>query len=57
MYMYYLLGFKFFGDFDSMEKLYNEQGASENQSNFRGFGNLLKNIDSSLRIKVKLSLK
>jgi hypothetical protein len=62
MYMYYLLGYKFFGDLDRMESYYHQTDLFEdfNNSNkknnkskdFIGFGNLLKNIDKNLRKKV-----
>ena len=53
MYMYYLLGYKYFGDIDAMEKLYSEEHLETNKnSEFKGFGNLLQNIDSTLRSKV-----
>ena len=69
MYMYYLLGYKYFTDLDVMEKYYEmkmsrsnngsdktekKSGSVGNKSkNFIGFGNLLKNIDKNLRIKVR----
>lgn len=56
MYMYYLLGYKYFGDLESMEKYYNTNNVydvkHDKKKHFIGFGNFLKNIDSSLRQKV-----
>ncbi len=55
LYMYYLLGYKYFGDLEMMEELYTEcpeiKGVSTNRV-FTGFGSLLNNIDSRLRNKV-----
>lgn len=57
MYIYYLLGFKIFGDLDIMEKLYKKR-YGKNRSNkskskcFKGFGNLLNNMDDKQRIRV-----
>ncbi len=60
MYMYYLLGYKYFGDLDMMEKLYTEcpdiKGVSTNRV-FTGFGSLLNNIDSRLRNRVRISFR
>ena len=56
MYMYYLLGYKYFGDLNQMEKLYhsNVENKSKDDENFhfKGFGNLLQKIDPKLRNKV-----
>jgi hypothetical protein len=55
MYMYYLLGYKYFGDLDLMEKFYEEKdpfNRDEKTKHFIGFGNLLKNIDEKLRKRV-----
>ena len=56
MYMYYLLGYKYFGSLDAMEKLYSEEQPEASSNEFKGFGNFLKNVDSSLRAKVKLKI-
>lgn len=55
MYMYYLLGFKYFGDLETMEKYYEKDpfDKDEKTHKFCGFGNLLKNIDPNLRIKLE----
>lgn len=67
MYIYYLLGFKLFGDIDIMEKLYkkkygkaaaaNNRHASMDENNkskfFKGFGNLLNNMDDKMRIRAE----
>ncbi|CAF0773385.1 unnamed protein product [Brachionus calyciflorus] len=57
MYMYYLLGYKYFGDLESMEKYYNTNNVydvkHDKKKHFIGFGNFLKNIDSSLRQKLE----
>lgn len=59
MYIYYLLGFKIFGDLDIMEKLYKKR-YGKNRSNkskskcFKGFGNLLNNMDDKQRIRVHI---
>jgi hypothetical protein len=58
MYIYYLLGFKIFGDLEIMEKLYKKKyGKNRNNKNkskcFKGFGNLLNNMDDKQRIKVR----
>lgn len=54
MYMYYLLGFKCFGGLQKMEELYERDPFDKDHESkeFVGFGNLLKNIDTSLREKV-----
>ena len=57
MYMYYLLCFRFFGDLEQMEKLYHSETTDDpadddSKKEFKGFGNLLQNIDTSLRTKV-----
>ena len=55
MYMYYLLGYKYFADFHIMEKLYaadTSRQAKSKTNEFIGFGNLLNNIDPILRQKV-----
>jgi hypothetical protein len=55
MYMYYLLGYKYFGDLETLEAYYNQTRYTKMQHNrneFVGFGNLLNNIDSKLRKKV-----
>ena len=55
MYMYYLLGYKYFGDLHIMEKLYAADSShkTKNKTNeFTGFGNLLNNLDPILRQKV-----
>lgn len=56
MYMYYLLGFKSFDSLQRMEELYEKDpfdNAQKFKDDFIGFGNLLKNIDSNLRAKVR----
>lgn len=57
MYIYYLIGFKIFGDMDIMEKLYKKKyGKKSNTKSkskcFKGFGNLLNNMDDKQRIRV-----
>lgn len=58
MYMYYLLGYKYFKDLDQMEKYYKEsyyQNHNKEKSDsaeFIGFGSLLNSIDKDLRNKV-----
>jgi len=57
MYIYYLIGFKIFGDLDMMEKLYKKKyGKKSNTKSkskcFKGFGNLLNNMDDKQRIRV-----
>ena len=58
MYMYYLLGYRLFGDLNIIEKLYKKKwkkNSSKNKSKlFKGFGNLLNNMDNKKRIQVKL---
>jgi hypothetical protein len=61
MYIYYLLGWKIFGSLDIMEKLYKKKyGKNRNNKNkskcFKGFGNLLNNMDDKQRIRVKFEL-
>lgn len=55
MYMYYLLGYKYFGSLQKMEELYERDPFDRDQKSkeFIGFGNLLKNIDSKIRTKVE----
>jgi hypothetical protein len=57
MYMYYLLGYRLFGDLNIIEKLYKrkrKKGSSKIKSKlFKGFGNLLNNMDNKKRIQVK----
>ncbi len=57
MYIYYLLGYKLFGDIDSMEKLYKKKYGTKNHNSkskiFKGFGNLLNNMDNKLRIRAE----
>jgi chitin synthase len=77
MYIYYLLGYKYFYDLETMEKYYqvnlfennNNNFSDSNQNNqnmnnntiddnlsendFIGFGNLLRNIDKNLRLKLE----
>ncbi len=60
MYMYYLLGYKYFNDFESIQKLYNNDDTnrvieSDDKTNnyFKGFGKFLHNIDSTLRTKLE----
>jgi hypothetical protein len=59
MYMYYLLGYRLFGDLNIIEKLYKrkrKKNSSKNKSKlFKGFGNLLNNMDNKKRIQVKNS--
>ncbi len=56
MYMYYLLGYRLFGDLNIIEKLYKrkrKKNSSKNKSKlFKGFGNLLNNMDNKKRILV-----
>lgn len=61
MYIYYLLGYKIFGDLDMMEKLYKKKygknkGNKSKSKCFKGFGNLLNNMDDKQRIRVRLAL-
>jgi hypothetical protein len=55
--MYYLLGYRLFGDLNIIEKLYKrkrKKNSSKNKSKlFKGFGNLLNNMDNKKRIQVK----
>ena len=56
MYMYYLLGFKFFGSLESMEKLYDDMPKIKEVKTskaFTGFGSLLNNIEPKLRNQVR----
>ncbi|RNA28824.1 chitin synthase, partial [Brachionus plicatilis] len=57
MYMYYLLGYKYFGDLENMEKFYHSGNVydveHDKKKKFFGFGNFLKNIDNSLRQKLE----
>jgi hypothetical protein len=57
--MYYLLGYRLFGDLNIIEKLYKrkrKKNSSKNKSKlFKGFGNLLNNMDNKKRIQVKNS--
>ena len=55
MYMYYLLGYKYFSDLNSMDKHYShiKPKSSSSDFHFTGFGSLLNNIDSKLRVKVR----
>lgn len=60
MYMYYLLGYKFFNDLEMMEKLYTEMPEIKRVKTnkvFTGFGSLLNNIDAKLRNKVNKKLE
>ena len=54
--MYYLLGYRLFGDLNIIEKLYKrkrKKNSSKNKSKlFKGFGNLLNNMDNKKRIQV-----
>jgi hypothetical protein len=54
--MYYLLGYRLFGDLNIIEKLYKrkrKKNSSKNKSKlFKGFGNLLNNMDNKKRILV-----
>jgi hypothetical protein len=55
MYMYYLLGYKYFGDLETLEAYYNQtlyRKIQRNKNEFIGFGNLLNNIEEKLRKKV-----
>ncbi|UJR37230.1 hypothetical protein I4U23_029939 [Adineta vaga] len=57
MYMYYLLGYRLFGDLNIIEKLYKrkrKKNSSKNKSKlFKGFGNLLNNMDNKKRIQME----
>ncbi|CAM4747857.1 unnamed protein product [Rotaria magnacalcarata] len=57
MYMYYLLGYRLFGDLNIIEKLYKrkrKKNTSKNKSKlFKGFGNLLNNMDNKKRIQME----
>jgi len=54
--MYYLLGYRLFGDLNIIEKLYKrkrKKNSSKSKSKlFKGFGNLLNNMDNKKRIQV-----
>ena len=58
--MYYLLGYKYFNNLETMEKMYNEYSCKEQKinsfesGNFTGFGNFLNNIDPKIRKKVSM---
>ena len=63
LYMYYLLGYKYFKSFEEMERLYsyNDQDFSQmakmnhnvlKDADFIGYGSLLRRIDKNLREKV-----
>lgn len=56
MYIYYLMGYKLLGDLEIVEKLYKKKygkASNKNKSKvFKGFGNLLNNMDDKIRIKV-----
>ena len=67
LYMYYLLGYKYFGSFEEMESLYsyNDEDYSQmarmsnnvlKDADFIGYGSLLRRIDKTLREKVSLRL-
>ena len=55
--MYYLLGYRLFGDLNIIEKLYRrkqKKNSSKNKSKlFKGFGNLLNNMDHKKRIQME----
>lgn len=55
MYMYYLLCYKCFGSLQKMEDFYQRDpfDKDEQGKEFVGFGNLLKNVDTTLRNKVR----
>ena len=74
MYIYYLLGFRIFGDLDTMERMYKKRygakrgnGAADDDDHssptatpnhtsskkFKGFGNLLNNMDEKQRIRAE----
>ncbi|CAF1289999.1 unnamed protein product [Adineta steineri] len=57
MYMYYLLGYRLFGDLNIIEKLYKrkrKKNSSKSKSKlFKGFGNLLNNMDNKKRIQME----
>ncbi|KAI3384530.1 hypothetical protein SNEBB_003598 [Seison nebaliae] len=59
MYMYYLLGYRLIGSLDLIEKLYKKKWTTKKQNSkrhdnlFKGFGNLLNNLDDFLRIKLE----
>lgn len=53
LYMYLLLGYKYFGSLSEMERLYATKKNMKNEADdFIGFGNLLKNVDPQTRSKV-----
>jgi len=55
--MYYLLGYRLFGDLNIIEKLYKrkrKKNSSKSKSKlFKGFGNLLNNMDNKKRIQME----
>ncbi len=55
MYIYYLLGFKLFGELDAMEKLYKKKsgGGKGRSKAFKGFGNLLNNMEDKVRVQAE----
>lgn len=61
LYMYLLLGYKYFGSLSEMERLYSRKNNNNNKKSelsddddeFIGFGNLLKNVDPNIRAKVR----
>ena len=61
MYMYYLLGYKYFGDLATMESYYNDdeqkfksnKQSDPSETEFCGYGTLLRNIDAKLRKKLE----
>ena len=57
MYIYYLMGYKLLGDLDIVEKLYKKKYGKPSNKNkskvFKGFGNLLNNMDDKLRVKAE----
>ena len=58
--MYYLLGYRLFGDLNIIEKLYKrkrKKNSSKSKSKlFKGFGNLLNNMDNKKRVQVRSRL-
>ena len=58
MYMFYLLGYKYFGDLENMESYYDDEKQmyksqrQQKRKEFVGYGTLLKNVDEKLRKKV-----
>ena len=59
MYMYYLLGYKYFGSLDEMERHYQNENlfskAKEDKGNggFVGYGSLLRSVGDSLRARLE----